>query len=177
MLLQQGARPSLLLATLQVHARALSSASLLWAAGPVLGAQLTVTKAFSPQEVAAFVCATGDANPIHSDPTAAAARGFPRPILPGMLMASLFPGLVGSACPGALYLTQTLRFKRHALLGDSVTATVTVTKASGSRLVFDTRCTGTEGGVLLLEGEALALLAAPQPGDSRGGSGPSTAGS
>ena len=37
-------------------------------------------------------------------------------VLPGMLMASLFPAIIGSHFPGALYLSQTLKFKAPALV-------------------------------------------------------------
>lgn len=125
------------------------------------GASLQATKAFDAAEVAAFVQATGDANPLHVQGPAAHAAGFPAPIVPGMLLAALFPGLVGSAAPGALYLTQELHFRRHALVGEPVAATVTVKRASGSRVAFDTVCRNARGEVLV-DGDALALL--PRPG-------------
>lgn len=42
--------------------------------------------------------------------------GFPDRVLPGMLCASLFPAIIGSEFPGALYLTQTLKFRQTALV-------------------------------------------------------------
>ena len=47
----------------------------------------------------------------------ASLAGFTAPVLPGMLCASVFPALIGSLFPGALYLTQTLRFRHVALVG------------------------------------------------------------
>ena len=86
-------------------------------AAPLLpGAVFSTTKRFSLEEVAAFVAHTGDSNPIHADAGAAQRQGLPAPILPGMLMASLFPAIIGSTFPGAVYLSQTLKFKRHALV-------------------------------------------------------------
>lgn len=80
------------------------------------GAAFSTTKQFSPEDVAAFAALTGDSNPIHTCAAAAARRGLPAPVLPGLLMASLFPAIIGSNFPGALYLSQTLKFKRHALV-------------------------------------------------------------
>lgn len=82
------------------------------------GAVFTLTKRFSPEDVAGFVALTGDSNPIHVDGGAAAAAGLPGPILPGMLLASLFPAIIGSHFPGAVYLSQTLKFKQYALVRD-----------------------------------------------------------
>ena len=39
-----------------------------------------------------------------------------RPILPGLLYAALFPAIIGSRCPGALYLSQSLKFRAQALV-------------------------------------------------------------
>eukprot|EP00197_Chlamydomonas_leiostraca_P014873 CAMPEP_0202880370 /NCGR_PEP_ID=MMETSP1391-20130828/34991_1 /ASSEMBLY_ACC=CAM_ASM_000867 /TAXON_ID=1034604 /ORGANISM="Chlamydomonas leiostraca, Strain SAG 11-49" /LENGTH=201 /DNA_ID=CAMNT_0049562869 /DNA_START=58 /DNA_END=664 /DNA_ORIENTATION=- len=104
------------------------------------GATYTLRKVFSEAEVRAFLAATGDANPLHVDAAAAAARGFAGPILPGILMASLFPAIIGTAFPGVLYATQSLSFRSPALLGQEVEAQVCVTKRSGSRVTFSTRC-------------------------------------
>ena len=81
------------------------------------GSVFSSTKRFTPEEVAAFAAHTGDSNPIHVDAGAAQRQGLPAPILPGMLMASLFPAIIGSSFPGAVYLSQTLKFKHHALVG------------------------------------------------------------
>ena len=37
-------------------------------------------------------------------------------MLPGSLCAALFPAIIGSRFPGALYLSQTLKFRRPALV-------------------------------------------------------------
>lgn len=72
---------------------------------------------FEQAAVDAFVGLTGDANPIHSDAAAARAAGFEGPIVPGIMMASLFPAIIGSSFPGAVYLSQSLRFSHPALVG------------------------------------------------------------
>lgn len=45
--------------------------------------------------------------------------GLPGPILPGILMASLFPAIIGTVFPGAIYASQTLKFREPALVGGS----------------------------------------------------------
>ena len=42
--------------------------------------------------------------------------GLPGAVLPGSLCAALFPAIIGSRFPGALYLSQTLKFRRPALV-------------------------------------------------------------
>jgi acyl dehydratase len=42
--------------------------------------------------------------------------GFASPVVPGILLASLFPAIIGSKCPGAVYLSQTLKFRAPALV-------------------------------------------------------------
>ena len=76
-----------------------------------------LTRAFTPADVAAFVALTGDANALHTCDAAAAAAGFAGSVLPGILTASLFPGLIGTAFPGAVYARQELAFVAPAMVG------------------------------------------------------------
>eukprot|EP00775_Hariotina_reticulata_P008604 gene8604-8785_t len=89
-----------------------------------------MTRVFLEEDAVAFTRLTGDSNPIHTDVSAAAAAGLSGTILPGMLMAAMFPAIIGSRFPGALYLTQTLKFRRQAAVGSEITAEVTLTARS-----------------------------------------------
>eukprot|EP00798_Chlamydomonas_sp_ICE-L_P024432 gene24431-10031_t len=122
-----------------------------------VGSSFSVDKQYSSAEVHAFLFITGDANTLHRDAEQAQAAGFSAPILPGILMASLFPAIIGSNFPGAVYASQSISFKSPALVGQTVTATVTVTKKSGSRLAFSTQCADQDGRVLV-DGLALAIM-------------------
>ena len=122
------------------------------------GESFSLQRTFSKQHVDRFVLLTGDSNPIHQISDQGTARSDATGIVvPGMLLSSMFPAIIGSKFPGALYLSQTLKFRRSAAVGMLVTATVTVAKASGSRVVFDTVCKD-ESGETLVDGTALALL-------------------
>lgn len=112
---------------------------------------------FTTEDVLAFTDLTGDTNPIHVDNKKARANGVQHAVVPGMLMASLFPAIIGSNFPGALYATQTLKFRNQAEMGSAVTAEVTVLKASGSRVLFQTLCKSDQGHILV-EGTALAII-------------------
>mmetsp|Transcript_14601 Transcript_14601/g.31835 ORF Transcript_14601/g.31835 Transcript_14601/m.31835 type:complete len:167 (+) Transcript_14601:116-616(+) len=125
--------------------------------GLQVGVTHTLRKRFTREEVLTFLTCTGDSNPLHVDAAAAAAAGFPAPLLPGILLASLFPAIIGSRFPGALYAQQSLNFRAPALVGSEVEACVTVSRSSGSRVTFTTTCTG-PGGETLVDGSALALI-------------------
>jgi 3-hydroxybutyryl-CoA dehydratase len=127
------------------------------------GATYKLTRVFSQQDASNFVALTGDSNPIHTDKAAASSAGHAAPILPGMLMASMFPAIIGSNFPGALYLTQTLKFRKPALVGSSITAEVRVSSKSGTRVTFETACRDASGGVVV-DGTALAVIKEQQDG-------------
>ena len=67
---------------------------------------------FSQAEVEAFAQCTGDKNPVHLDAAYAAKTMFKRPIMHGMLGASLFSKVFGTLFPGegTIYLKQSLNF-------------------------------------------------------------------
>jgi acyl dehydratase len=133
---------------------------------PPVSQTLTTTRTFTPADVASFLALSGDANPLHTAAGGSASSPpAPPPLLPGLLTASLFPGLVGTAAPGALYARQTLAFVAPAAVGGAVRAEVEVIRVCrpppggrfAARADFRTRA-WVEGGGLVVEGEATALL-------------------
>jgi acyl dehydratase len=83
---------------------------------------------FSQAEVEAFARVTGDNNPLHLDPGFAAQTPFKRPIIHGMLGASVFTKVLGTEFPGygSVYLAQTLEFLRPMFVDVDYEATFTV---------------------------------------------------
>ncbi len=71
------------------------------------------------EDVMKFAELTGDHNPLHVDGEFGKKSEFGQNIVHGMLVASLFSTLVGMYCPGenALYLSQTLSFRRPLFIG------------------------------------------------------------
>ncbi|GAB3561426.1 MaoC family dehydratase [Spirosoma luteolum] len=69
---------------------------------------------FSQQQVAQFAALTGDDNPLHLDPAYAAQTPFKRPIMHGMLSASVFAKVFGRdfGGTGGVHLSQLLEFVR-----------------------------------------------------------------
>jgi 3-hydroxybutyryl-CoA dehydratase len=134
------------------------------------GARLERRATFSLADVARFTALTGDANPLHTD---AAAATTSAPIVPGLLLASLFPAIIGTAFPGALYLKQSLSFRRSARAGADVVAEVAVTRGGGgsTRVLFDTVCRCAATGAVLVDGTALARIPPSAGGGGGGGCG------
>jgi acyl dehydratase len=118
------------------------------------------TRTFSEADVAAFAQLTHDDNPIHDDAAFAAAGRFGQPVVHGMLYASMFGAIVGHRCPGAVYLSQTLQFRKPVHLGDTLTAEIEVSRVGGGGRLLDflTRCTNQSTGELVLDGEARVMM-------------------
>ncbi len=117
-------------------------------AAPQPPTQHTLQRTFTADDVAAFTSLTGDANPLHTQGVTS--------VVPGLLLASLFPAIIGTKYPGARYLKQEVRFRHPVVVGSIVEAHVVLQRASGSRSVFVTRCLCK--GEVVVEGVALAMM-------------------
>jgi acyl dehydratase len=119
-----------------------------------------ITNIVTAKTIREFVTASGDDNPIHSDPAFAAGTRFGRVIAPGMLTGSFVSSVIGTRLPGpgTIYLSQDFRFLRPVYVGDRVTARVEVADRlpERKRLRLRTTCHNQDGD-LLLEGDAWVL--------------------
>lgn len=99
------------------------------------GDQAQLTRVVEPGDVASFVEAVGDYNPLHSDPAYAAGTPFGGPIAPGIYTAGLISAVIGTQLPGpgAIYLSQSLKFVKPVRPGDRITARVQVTEVIRER--------------------------------------------
>jgi 3-hydroxybutyryl-CoA dehydratase len=79
-------------------------------------------------DIASFIDAVGDLNPVHSDADYAATTPFKAPIAPGIFTAGLISAVIGTQLPGpgAVYLSQSLKFVKPVRAGDAITARATV---------------------------------------------------
>jgi acyl dehydratase len=111
-------------------------------------------------DIAEFVDAVGDYNPIHSDRAYAATTPFREPIAPGIYTAGLISAVIGTELPGpgAVYLSQTLKFVKPVKPGDTITARVEVIEVirERNRIRLSTVCTNAAGEEVL-SGEAWVL--------------------
>ena len=83
-----------------------------------------ITRVVEDDDIAAFVEAVGDLNPLHSDPVYAASTPFKQPIAPGIFTAGLISAVIGTKLPGpgAIYLSQSLKLAKPVKTGDTITA-------------------------------------------------------
>jgi acyl dehydratase len=79
-------------------------------------------------DIASFIDAVGDLNPVHSDAVYAATTPFKEPIAPGIFTAGLISAVIGTRLPGpgTVYLSQSLKFVKPVRAGDTITARVDV---------------------------------------------------
>ena len=107
-----------------------------------------------------FAAISGDDNPIHLSDDFAATTRFGQRIAHGMFTASLISAVIGTRLPGpgAVYLSQTLKFLAPVKIGDVVVATVEVAEMveKGRRVRLDCQCL--VDGRLVLEGEAWVMV-------------------
>ena len=112
------------------------------------------------QDIAAFAAVTGDDNPVHLDERYAAATAFGGRIAHGMLSAGYISAVIGTRLPGpgAIYVSQSLRFRRPVRIGDAVTARAEVSAVdlARGRVSLATRCV--VGGKVVVEGEAEVMV-------------------
>ena len=108
------------------------------------GMEVSYSQTITDADVKAFAGISGDRNPVHMDEEYAENSKFKKRIAHGMMSASYFSALFGTKIPGegCVYVAQSLQFKRPVYLGDTVVATVTVTKVDldKRRVFFRTTC-------------------------------------
>ena len=124
------------------------------------GDHAELTRAVDPADVASFVDAVGDHNPLHSDPAYAATTPFKTPIAPGIFTAGMISAVIGTRLPGpgSIYLSQDLAFLKPVRAGDTITARVEVAELlrGRNRVRLKTVCTNQRGEEVLV-GEAWVL--------------------
>ena len=132
-----------------------------------VGMTETYTKEVKSSDVVGFAELTGDRNPIHLSEHFAARTPFGGRIAHGLYTAGLISAVIGTRLPGpgAIYLSQTLRFNAPVRIGDSVVASVEVVELidKGTRARLACKCS--VGEVVVLEGEALVKV--PRRGEAR----------
>ena len=121
------------------------------------GDRAELTRVVDQDDIAAFVDAVGDYNPVHSDAAYAAGTPFKEPIAPGIYTAGLISAVIGTELPGpgAIYLSQSLKFVKPVKAGDTITARAEVIEVlrERNRIRLQTVCVN-QHGEEVLSGEA-----------------------
>ncbi len=128
------------------------------------GQRASITKTISEADVYGFAGITGDFNPLHVDAEYARRSRFGERIAHGMLTAGLISTVLGMRLPGpgAVYLSQSLKFLKPVKFGDTITAAVEVASYHVEKriLTLRTSCTNQYGDAVA-EGESVLLVDAP----------------
>jgi len=124
------------------------------------GDHAELTRVVEDGDIAAFVDAVGDYNPVHSDAAYAATTPFKAPIAPGIFTAGLISAVIGTQLPGpgAIYLSQSLKFVKPVKSGDRITARAEVIEVirDRNRIRLQTVCVN-QNGEEVLSGEAWVM--------------------
>lgn len=125
-----------------------------------VGMRAELAKTITDADIVLFAGVSCDTNAMHLDQAYAEGTAFGGRIAHGMLTASLISAVIGTRLPGpgAIYLSQTLRFVAPVKPGDTVTATVTVKEVMTDRRRANLTTVCSVGGKPVIEGEALVLV-------------------
>jgi phosphate acetyltransferase/phosphate butyryltransferase len=109
-----------------------------------IGDTASIVRTLSHEDIDLFAVMSGDVNPAHVDEEFARSDMFREVIAHGMWGGSLISTVLGTRLPGpgAIYLSQTLRFRRPVKPGDTITVSVTATEKDSEkqRVTFDCKC-------------------------------------
>jgi phosphotransacetylase/acyl dehydratase len=114
-----------------------------------VGESASVSRTLTEQDIQLFALVSGDVNPAHMDQAFAEGDIFQKVIAHGLWGGGLISSVLGTELPGpgAIYLSQSLRFLRPVGLGDTIVASVTVTEKRAERhiVLLDCRCVNQHG--------------------------------
>jgi 3-hydroxybutyryl-CoA dehydratase len=126
-----------------------------------VGDKDSISKLITGDVVEKFADVSNDANPLHLDEEFAKTTRFGRRIAHGMISAGLISAVHGMIIPGqgAVYISQTLKFKRPVFLGDTLTAWAEVQeKDNAKKRVTMKNKVENQKGEVVVEGEGLLLF-------------------
>lgn len=126
-----------------------------------VGQSAELTHVVGGADIEAFAEVSHDTNPVHLDEAYAKTTTFGGRIAHGMLGAAYISAVLGTKLPGpgAIYLSQQLRFRRPVKIGDPVSAIVTVKAIDEKRghVTLATICQ--VNGKTVIDGEAVVMVA------------------
>jgi 3-hydroxybutyryl-CoA dehydratase len=125
-----------------------------------VGQSAEFAKTISEADITLYAAVSGDTNPLHIDQTHAETTMFKGRIAHGMLSAGLISAVLGTLLPGpgAVYVSQTLKFKAPVRIGDTVVARCTLTEIETERKRVKFACECRVADRLVIEGEAVLLV-------------------
>ncbi|KAI3461405.1 hypothetical protein Pfo_018068 [Paulownia fortunei] len=126
-----------------------------------LGDVLKQTRIFSMSDITEYSKLTHDSNPLHFDLECARNAGFTDIPVPGMLVASMFPRIIASHFPGAVYVKQNLDFMSPVFVGDKIIGEMQASNIRQMKQKFMVKFVTTcfkDGDIVVIGGEATTIL-------------------
>ncbi|MDR2800864.1 MAG: MaoC family dehydratase [Desulfovibrio sp.] len=123
-----------------------------------VGDKDSTSKVITAEVVEKFADVSNDNNPLHLDEAFAKTTIFGKRIAHGMISAGLISAVHGTIIPGqgAIYLSQSLKFRRPVFLGDTLTAWAEVLeKNEEKKRVTMKNWVANQKGENVVEGEAV----------------------
>jgi len=127
-----------------------------------VGQEASLSNTVSEANIVAFAEISGDRNPVHLDADYAATTMFKERIAHGMLSAAYISAVFGMKLPGpgAIYMSQTLKFKAPVKIGDTVVTTVKVAELMPEKRRARFECVCIVNDKPVVEGEAMLMVPA-----------------
>jgi 3-hydroxybutyryl-CoA dehydratase len=126
----------------------------------VIGTKKTYERTITQADVLAYGALTGDLNPAHFDEDYARTTIFKKPIVHGMLVASLFSKIFGLEYPGkgTIYCSQTIKFLKPVYPDEPLTVSIRLdrTDCEKNRAYFKTEVFN-ESKDCVLTGESMMM--------------------
>jgi phosphate acetyltransferase/phosphate butyryltransferase len=122
-----------------------------------VGDSASLSRTLTYRDIELFAIMSGDVNPAHVDKEFADSDMFHKIIAHGMWGGALISTVLGTQLPGpgAIYLGQSLRFRRPVGLGDTITVTVTVAEMDEEKHRVTLECqAANQRGEIVISGTA-----------------------
>lgn len=104
----------------------------------------SLTRTLTEKDIQVFAIMSGDINPAHVDAEYAKSEMFHQIIGHGMWCGALISTVLGTQLPGpgTIYISQTIRFKKPVMIGDTITVEVIAIEKNQekSRVIFACTC-------------------------------------
>ena len=122
-----------------------------------LGDSASISRTLTSKDIEIFAIMSGDVNPAHVDEEFAKSDMFHKIIAHGMWGGALISTVLGTQLPGpgAIYLSQSLLFRRPVAVGDTLTVTVKVVEMLESKHRVTLECqAANQNGEIVITGTA-----------------------
>ena len=124
-----------------------------------IGYKAESTHTITEEDIVKFAEVSGDFNPVHMDEEFAKTTIFKGRIAHGVLSVAYISATLAKQLPGAIYMKQTVMFKKPVRIGDIIKTRVEVISKNDEkkRLTLSTTCSN-QRKEEVVTGEALVML-------------------